>query len=257
MVQRFPQVDGPRVLVSSFAVHPSTPKSGGAPAANPFEVIAARMESLAAVMPENDGVWSFNDLYLDVTRAVGVEFADGRYEDPTFFARLAPIFSNLYFEAVEAATAKHAVPRVWVPLFAKRFDSGIAALQFAIAGMNAHINHDLSIALVAATRELGYDLRLDSPHHRDHLRVNTTLTRVMSEVKERFETEMVRTVDWAMGTIDDLFASWSIERARENAWTQAQTLVALEHVPFIRDQYLLALARSVGLATRTLLVRTG
>jgi hypothetical protein len=224
---------------------------------NPFEVIAARLESIAAPMSENDGVRGFNDLYLDVTRAVGVEFANGRYEDPAFFARLAPIFSNLYFEAVEAASAKHAVPRVWVALFEKRFDSRIAALQFAIAGMNAHINHDLSIALVAVTRELGYDLRLDTPHHRDHLRVNTTLTRVMGEVKERFETEMVRKVDWAMGTIDDLFASWSIERARDNAWTQAQTLVALEHVPFIRDQYLLALARSVGLASRTLLVRTG
>jgi hypothetical protein len=68
---------------------------------------------------------------------------------------------------------------------------------------------------------------------------------------------MERTVDRALGTIDDLVASWSIERARDNAWTQAQTLVALEHVPFIRDQYLLALARTVGLATRTLLVKTG
>jgi Family of unknown function (DUF5995) len=208
-------------------------------------------------MSENDGVRSFNELYLDVTRAVGVEFANGRFEDPAFFAQLAPTFSNLYFEAVDAANAKHAVPRVWVPLFEKRFDSAIASLQFAIAGMNAHINHDLSIALVAVTRELGYDLRLDTAHHRDHMRVNTTLTRVMGEVKERFESEMVQKVDWALGTIDDLFASWSIERARDNAWTQAQTLVALEHVPFIRDQYLLALARSVGLASRTLLVRTG
>jgi hypothetical protein len=202
-------------------------------------------------------VRSFNDLYLEVTRAVGVEFANGRYDDPAFFSRLAPVFSNLYFEAVEAARAKRAVPRVWVPLFDKRSDTRIAALQFAVAGMNSHINHDLSIALVAVTRELGYDLDRDTAHHRDHERVNTTLTRVMGEVKERFETEMVRTVDWAMGTIDDLFASWSIERARDNAWTQAQTLAALEHVPFVRDQYLLALARGVGLASRTLLVRTG
>jgi hypothetical protein len=213
------------------------------------------MESLSAPMSDNDGVCSFNDLYLAVTRAVGVEFANDRFEDRAFFSRLAPIFSNLYFDAVEADAAKQAVPRVWAPLFERRFEAGIAPLQFAVAGMNAHINHDLAIALVAVTQELGYDLDLDSPHHRDHMRVNTTLARVMGEVKERYATRFVRRVDAAFGAFDRLFRS--IERARDNAWTQAQTLVALDSEPFLREQYLLALAGTVRLASRTLLVRTG
>jgi len=135
----------------------------------------------------------------------------------TFFSRLAPIFSNLYFEAVEAAAAERAVSRVWAPLFERRFEPGIAPLQFAIAGMNAHINHDLAIALVAVTKELGYDLDLDSPHHRDHLRVNTTLARVMDEVKERFETEIVPPVQKALGRLDALRSRRACSRQRLDA----------------------------------------
>jgi hypothetical protein len=230
-----------------------TPRAAGDSTVNPFEAIAARMESLSAPMSDNDGVRSFNDLYLAVTRAVGLEFANDRFEDPAFFSRLAPIFSNLYFDAVEADVAKCKVSRVWAPLFERRFETGIAPLQFAIAGMNAHINHDLAIALVGVTRELDYDLDLGSPHHRDHLRVNTTLALVMSEVKERFETGVVRTVIKASGTRAYLR---SIERARDNAWTQAQKLVALDAGPCMEEQYLLARARTVSFTNRTLLVRT-
>jgi hypothetical protein len=235
----------------------STPTSGGEPAVNPFDAIAARMESLAAPMSDNDGVRSFNDLYLAVTRAAGVEFANHGFEDRAFLSRLAPTFSNLYFDAVEADAAKRTVSPVWAPLFERRLMSGIAPLRFAIAGMNAHINHDLAIALVAVTKELGYDLDLDSPHHRDHLRVNTTLARVRGEVAERFGTGFVLRVDRVFGSLAGLFASWSIERARDNAWTQAQTLMALEDTPFLREQYLLAVARTVGFASRALLLRTG
>lgn len=132
------------------------------PAVNPFDAIAARMESFAAAMSEGDGVRIFNGLYLAVTRAVGADFANDRFEDPAFFARLASVFAQLYFDAVECDAAKRPVSRVWAPLFEKRLQAGIAPLQFAMAGMNAHINYDLAIALVATTREFGYDLRLDS-----------------------------------------------------------------------------------------------
>lgn len=228
----------------------SAPTSAGDPAVNPFDAIAARMESIAAATSEGDGVRIFNDLYLDVTRAMGAELAKDRFEDPAFFARLAPVFSELYFDVVDSEAAKRTLSRVWAPLFEKRLEAGIAPLRFAMAGMNAHINYDLPIALVTVAREFGYDLRLDSPHHRDHLRVNTTLARVMDEVREQFETGIVRTVIKALGTVDQFR---SIERARDNAWMQAQNLMALDRAPFIREQYLLVLAWTVGIASRTLL----
>ena len=61
-------------------------------------------------------------------------------------------------------------PSAWVPLFAQRSRRGVAPLQFALAGMNAHINRDLPVALVTTCRELGLDLRDGS---REHCRLRT------------------------------------------------------------------------------------
>jgi hypothetical protein len=228
-----------------------------AAAANPFGPLAEQMDTLAGPMPENDGVRAFNDLYRAVTSAVGTEFDEDPFEDPVFFSKLAPAFAGLYFDAMAAVAGKRKPSRVWQPMFEKRFTTGIAPLQFAIAGMNAHINHDLSLALVSTTKALGLGLDLDTPHHRDHMRVNAILARVMQEVKGGLETGIVPDVDRAMGTLDDVIANWSIETARDNAWTQAQMLVALEGQRFLHDQYLLGIARTVAFSSRALLVRTG
>ena len=192
----------------------------------------------------------FNDLYLAVTRAVGVEFANGRFEDPAFFSRLAPVFSKLYFDAFERDAAMGTLSRVWAPLFEKRSEAGIAPLQFAIAGHERP--HQLRPCDRARHRRQGARLRprAGSAHHRDHLRVNTTLARVMDDLKEGFETGMARTVVQALGTLDQIRI---IERARDHAWTRAQNLVALDNAPFVREQYLHVLARTVGFASRALL----
>jgi hypothetical protein len=215
------------------------------------------MGTLSAPMPQSDGVRGFNDLYLAVTRAVGTEFDEHPFEDPVFFSKLAPTFAGLYFAATAAVAAGRAPSRVWQPMFEKRFEPDIAPLQFAIAGMNAHINHDLSLALVSTTKELGLSLDLDTPHHRDHMRVNTILARVMQEVKGDLETGIVPGIDKAVGTLDDLVANWSIEAARNNAWTQAQMLTALQDQQLLHEQYLLSIARTVAFTSRALLVRTG
>jgi len=38
-----------------------------------------------------------------------------------------------------------AVPSSWNAMLRARFTAGIDRIQFALAGMNAHINHDLSL----------------------------------------------------------------------------------------------------------------
>ncbi len=225
--------------------------------ANPFPPLADKMRTLSVPMTADDGVRGFNDLYLAVTHAVGIEFDDHPFEDPVFFSELAPTFANLYFDAVGAVGAGRKPSRVWEPMFAKRFEPNIAPLQFAVAGMNAHINHDLSVALVASTKKLGRGLDIDTPHHRDHMRVNAILARVMQEVKDDLETGVVPGIDRAMGTLDDLLANWSIEAARNNAWSQAQMLVALEDRRFVHDRYVQGIARTVAFTSRALLVRTG
>ena len=54
--------------------------------------------------------------------------------------------------------------------------------------------------------------------------------------------------------IDDVVAMWDVGRARDAAWTNAQTLWALRDEPALSARFLLALDRMVGLASRGLLV---
>lgn len=227
---------------------------GSAPIVDPIEAVAARMEAIATPLAPDDGVGRFNELYLAVTRAVALESAATTFEDPPFMSRLDVVFADLYFEAIDADAAGRELPRAWAPLFEKRAQRGIAPLQFAIAGMNAHINHDLALALVSTTAEWSIDLDRDSPQHRDYLAINGVLERVQDEIKERFTTGVIRDIDDAGGRVDDMFASWSVARARDNAWTQAQTLAILGGSDFLRGQFLLALGRNVGFAGRALLV---
>jgi hypothetical protein len=79
----------------------------------------------------------------------------------------------------------------------------------------------------------------------------------MGEVKRDTGTGIVAMVDHSLGALADGVANWSIQHARDRAWTEAQALAALHDEPFRRDWCLVALACVVGFASRTLLVRTG
>lgn len=224
-----------------------------APIVDPIEAVAARMETIAAPLSENDGVRRFNELYLAVTRAVAVESVTATFEDPAFISRLDVVFADLYFAAIDDLDAGRPPSRAWAPLFETRAKQGIAPLQFAIAGMNAHINHDLVLALVTTTREFKCGLDRSTPQHRDYTTVDSILQRVQDEIKERFTTGIIKDIDKAAGRVDDMVASWSVSHARDNAWIQAQILDALRGKDFLRKQYLAALGRNVGFAGRALL----
>jgi hypothetical protein len=234
-----------------------TPDADPASVVDPIKAVETRMEVIAAPLSPDDGVARFNELYLAVTVAVAREAGTEGYEDPAFISRLDVVFADLYFAAIDDAAAGKPIPKAWAPLFEKRHEAGIAPLQFAIAGMNAHINHDLSLALVTTTKELGIDLNHGTPQHKDYLAINGLLERVQDEIKERFTTGVIRDIDNAGGRVDDVFAAWSVTRARDNAWVQAQTLDALGGSGFLRKQFLIALGRNVGFAGRALLTRTG
>ncbi len=102
------------------------------------------MEASVASLPRSDGVACFTRLYLDVTKGVQKELAGITFGDPRFLAQLDIAFANLFFSAMDGAAHKPvSVPRAWAPLVEARGARGIAPLQFALAGMSAHINRDL------------------------------------------------------------------------------------------------------------------
>ncbi|MFZ1880954.1 MAG: DUF5995 family protein [Gaiellaceae bacterium] len=221
--------------------------------------VIARMQSTLGPLPKGDGVACFTRLYLSVTEGVQERLAGFVFADPAFLSRLDVIFAGLFFTALDEASAKgaHGVPHAWAPLVEERSAHGIAPLQFALAGMSAHINRDLPVALVTTCTELGIELEEGSPQHRDFEHVNTVLADVEARVKAEYLTGVLHTLDrliHRVDRIDDVVAMWNVSRARDAAWANAQALWALRGQPELEASYLAALDRMVGLTCRGLLV---
>jgi hypothetical protein len=210
--------------------------------------VVARMEAILSDLPKDDGVACFTRLYLAVTENVQVALKPRAFADPRFLERLDVVFANLFFAALQRP------PRAWAPLFACRRQPDTAPIQFALCGMNAHINRDLPVALVRTAAELGVDLGRAARQHRDFTAINALLAATEAAVKRELATGIVHLADEALGKVDDRIAMWDVGRAREAAWVQGQILWRLRDLPPLSRRYLDTLDRTVGFAGRGLLV---
>src|SRR5262249_13857022 len=126
-----------------------------APPATTVAEVIARMEAIGTGLAAGDGLGCFNRMYLEVTQQVNAELDQGFYADPVFMTQLDVTFAGLYCSAPDAAGDRAAVPLAGRPPAEQRASAGIEPVQFALAGMNAHINHDLPLAVVATCAALG------------------------------------------------------------------------------------------------------
>jgi hypothetical protein len=215
------------------------------------------MELLDRELSDADGLWWFNRLYLRVTLAVRSAVTTTTVRDPAFLERLDVVFANLYFDAIAAGdTDPLAAPPAWRPLFESRHQPGILSIQFALAGMNAHINRDLPAGIVATYLATDGAPGQTGARYADFERVNDLLETVEAQIKVEFSTGIVGLVDSVAGDVDDAVAMWKVRAARDTAWTNAEVLWALRTSPALRDAFFGRLDSFTGFAGRGLLVRT-
>src|SRR6185503_16041004 len=117
--------------------------------------VLARLEELDKTLPDTDGVKWFNKLYLEVTQQVAQSAPTLEQDAPGFLEALDVFFGNRYFDAFDAAAKNQYPYHAWKPLFKARKNPDIAPIQFALAGMNAHINHDLAIGVCDTCKSRG------------------------------------------------------------------------------------------------------
>ncbi|MGH3011093.1 MAG: DUF5995 family protein [Gaiellaceae bacterium] len=217
--------------------------------------VLALMRALEDALPPGDGVAWFLRLYRPVTEDVEAAAAsDGAFADPRCLRWLDVVFANLFFRALRNwGRAPATAPRAWAPFLEARSRPGIAPIQFALAGMNAHINRDLPFALVETWAALGLEPDRGGPQHRDFMLVNDLIEAAEARVKEAFATGALGHVERSLGDVDDVVAIWKVSRARDAAWANAETLWALRGVPGVRTEFAAALDRLVGFAGRGLL----
>ncbi len=213
----------------------------------------ARMEAIEAALPAGDGLACFNRMYLEVTRQVNDRLGQGFFADPAFMTRLDVTFASLYFGAADAAGDPAAVPLAWRPLVEQRANTGIEPIQFALAGMNAHIDHDLPMALVSTCTALATSPEAGA-HVADYQKVDQLLDAAEQSVRQSFESSPELAVDHHLTAVNNLIGNWTINSARDLAWNNCLLLWAVRDDPIARGLLASSLASSAALASRLLLV---
>jgi hypothetical protein len=214
--------------------------------------VMSTMRRIEAALPDEDGVKWFNFLYRHVTEAVE---ADSSWQDWPFLQRFDVVFARLYFDAVTNWERNPTLtPHSWRPLFACRHERGRAKIQFALAGMNAHINHDLALALDRLASEDGDFAPRTGARYGDFNRVNDLLERQESALREQLTTGLAGEIDRALGDVDSVVMMWNVRKAREAAWTNGELLWHLRATPLLRANYLTQLDQMTAFAGRGLLV---
>lgn len=214
----------------------------------PVDGVISRMRALDAALPARDGVAVFNRVYLAVTEAVDRRIDAGRFPDTRAAIALDVRFAERYLEAVDAVSEERRPPACWRPLFAFRHHPGVRPLQFALAGINAHIGHDLALAVVDTCRTLACE-PVDLEDEFD--RVGELLISLEDRIREELTPgpDLLRIAD----PLTHLIGAWSLERARDAAWTAARALWALRRLPDVAGEFTERLDTAVGFAGRMLL----
>jgi hypothetical protein len=210
------------------------------------------MQAIDAALPTSDGLACFNHMYLDVTIEVGGRVAAGYFADPGFVSHLDVVFANLYLDAVNALADAAPVPKPWQPLIGARSAAGIEPIQFAFAGMNAHINHDLPLAVNQACADF-HTSPSRGDHHADYRKIDRLLDDAERTIRQSFESGVVLEADRHTQAVLDLVCNWSINSARDVAWNTALALWALRRDRFARGLLVKGLARTTAMASRMLL----
>ncbi len=118
--------------------------------------------------------------------------------------------------------------------------------------MNAHIQHDLPLAVVDTCRRRGCE---PADVEEDYHRVNGVLAGVEKAVREQLMPgpDLLEYAE----PLTHLLGTWSVEAAREGAWSAVRALWELRHLPGAARAFATALDGSVALLGRALLLPLG
>ncbi|MEU1122338.1 DUF5995 family protein [Streptomyces sp. NPDC005899] len=246
-MNRFEECAGPAGSAGTVTEADTVTTDAGAVTTDLGAVIE-RMRGLGSGWPPGDGVAVFNQVYLTVTETVGARVGDGALGDRTAGSALDVRFAEHYLRAVDAAAAGGRPPECWRPLFENRRHPGLGPLQFALAGINAHIGHDLALAVVDTCRALDCVPRdLEEEFER--------VGDLLATLEERIRDELMPGPDLleVADPLTHLAGVWSLERAREAAWTAAGVLWRLRGVPLLAEEFRSRMDAGAGLVGRLLL----
>ncbi|MDB5202226.1 MAG: hypothetical protein JWQ27_1635 [Ferruginibacter sp.] len=194
-------------------------------AASIDEVIAQLESIIATCSTQNSRIGFFAVLYLQMTQAVARGINENFFEDGERMSRLDVNFANRYLDAWYAYTHKEPCSNAWCKVFDAAENKSLIVLQHLILGINTHINLDLALAAAATTPgEKIFSLK------NDFAKINT----LIEGLAERMQMKLEK-IWWPLKFLkkisnkkEEALLNFSITKAREVSWANAQALAMIE-----------------------------
>lgn len=174
----------------------------------------------------NDLRGVFTTAYLHITRSLNEALKANDFLNNSWSHSYLIRFVNLYRIALlnyEISDFSR-VPKSWRKSFELADKKEGLIIQHLLLGINAHINHDLAIAL--------YDVKIDPDRdqkYSDHIQINLILEKAtigLKEIVAKKYAPILERLDRGFGSIDDEITAFSIPKAREHAWSFSIALTA-------------------------------
>ncbi len=214
------------------------------PGSNPQSVadVMATLEAIHNALPDDDGLKWFNWQYWTVTKSVQetVSSPGGggiTWHNQAWLQRLDVVFAGLYLDALRTELAGGIPSKCWQVLFNARMDRRMARIQLALAGINAHISHDLALALVKTCQDTGVEMQHSSVEHQDFTRVNALLESLIAESRKQLMVMLPGDSIPDLQKLENHLGGVGITVLREGAWIAGEVLWHLRGFPSVADRF--------------------
>jgi hypothetical protein len=185
----------------------------------PIGVTADDLRAIARAATDASGY--FPAMYACVTDNVGRSIQQGDFRDGPDVDTFACTFATYYTKALRREMPR---PRCWQASWDVARDRRLLIVQHLLLGINAHVNHDLPLAVVALADETGRPL---PELQRDFDAVNDVLGATFGEILERLD-RVSRWTNEASALGGGRLFNFSLRRARAQAWEAAVRLDQLD-----------------------------
>lgn len=192
---------------------------------------------------QNDSrIGYFAALYRQILEQTKIRIEQNVFDNEPRVTRLTVIFANRYIHACFQYLTGQLPSRSWLAAFHETQRWRPIVLQHLLLGMNAHINLDLGIAVVdtVPASELP-DMKNDFD------KINMVLASQVEGVQQKLAGiwPLLRLLDTLLADADNIVINFSMEKAREAAWSFAESLAPLSEE--LREQEIMKKDQTVAL----------
>ncbi len=216
--------------------------------------VVATMQAIDSICINGDGLKWFNLLYMQVTQAVEARVNANGFLNPEWMAALDVGFAGFYFRAIQSSLGGQSTPGCWQALFTRRNQTQLVRIQFALAGMNAHINHDLPQAVLALCKADNIEPQHGTPQYADFTAINSTLDGLIQQAEIDMHLRLLGDALPPVADLDNKIAAFSMSAAREAAWDNAEMLWHMDALLPAFTAYLMSLDGLTAAASEALLI---